>query len=148
LVVDDDPEARERLRGLLAEEGWTVRTAENGRAALGLVAEGMPDLVLLDLVMPEMDGFAFLRELRARPAGRAAPVVVLTAKDITADDRRRLDGRADRVLQKGSTSLRDLAGELRRIVGEAAPTAADGGSLHRARHEGTGHPAVPGHAEP
>jgi PAS domain S-box-containing protein len=119
LVVDDDPDTRERLRGLLRKEGWKVATAENGRAALEQVAEELPCLVLLDLMMPEMDGFAFLRELRARPEWRSVPVVVLTAKDITAEDRRRLEGRADRVIQKGSMSLRDLAGELRRIVGDA-----------------------------
>jgi CheY-like chemotaxis protein/anti-sigma regulatory factor (Ser/Thr protein kinase) len=146
LVVEDDPETRERLQALLVRERWSVATAENGRAALDRLAEAKPCLILLDLMMPEMDGFAFLRELRARPDGRDIPVVVLTAKDITAEDRRRLDGRADRVIQKGSMSLRDLAGELRRIVGgDAAPARKD---LDDARREGPDQPPVPGHAEP
>lgn len=121
LIVDDDPDARNRLRILLTREGWATAEAENGRAALDQVACEKPGLVLLDLMMPEMDGFTFLRELRANPAWRDIPVVVLTAKDITADDRRRLDGRADRVIQKGSLSLADLAGELRAIVAAQAP---------------------------
>jgi CheY-like chemotaxis protein len=130
LVVDDDPEARERLRGLLLRDGWPVATAENGKAALEQLAGQRPCLILLDLMMPEMDGFAFLRELRAREEWRSIPVVVLTAEDITAEDRRRLAGRADRVIQKGSMSLRDLAGELRRIVADgdqAGAAAAPGG---------------------
>jgi CheY-like chemotaxis protein len=69
-------------------------------------------LILLDLMMPEMDGFAFLREMRTHEQWRNIPVVVLTAKDITAADRKRLAPRADRVIQKGSMSMRDLAREL------------------------------------
>ena len=66
--------------------------------------------------MPEMDGFGFLRVLRAKAEWRDIPVVVLTAKDVTADDRRRLAGQADRVLQKGQLSLSDLADALRSLV--------------------------------
>ena len=69
LVVDDDPDARERLRRSLGREGWTVDEAENGRVALERLAQARPDLILLDLMMPEMDGFGFLRALRARPDG-------------------------------------------------------------------------------
>jgi CheY-like chemotaxis protein len=75
-----------------------------------------PWLILLDLMMPEMDGFTFLRTLRSRPQCRDIPVVVLTAKDITAEDRRRLAGQADRVLAKGSTGLAELARELRALL--------------------------------
>ncbi len=80
---DDDPEARERLHAMLTRDGWRVATAGNGREALDMVARGMPSLVLLDLMMPEMDGFAFFQALRARPDGRHVPVVVHTAKDVT-----------------------------------------------------------------
>ncbi len=126
LVVDDDADTRDRLRTLLRKEGWSVTTAENGAVALEEVAKETPCLILLDLMMPEMDGFTFLRQLRARPEWRAIPVVVLTAKDITPEDRRHLDGRADRVIQKGSMSLRDLAGELRRLVADGEPEAGTG----------------------
>jgi len=132
LVVDDDADTRERLQALLRREGWSVATAENGAVALEEVARETPCLILLDLMMPEMDGFTFLRELRARAEWCAIPVVVLTAKDITAEDRRHLDGRADRVIQKGSMSLRDLAGELRRLVADGEP-AAEGETSHGRR---------------
>jgi CheY-like chemotaxis protein len=85
-------------------------------AGLEATAAKKPCLILLDLMMPEMDGFGFLRALRERAEWRDIPVVVLTAKDITADDRRRLAGRADRVLQKGGLSLTDLAESLRPLV--------------------------------
>ena len=145
-MVDDDEDTRERLRALLRKEGWSVVAAEDGAVALEEVAKETPCLILLDLMMPGMDGFTFLRQLRSRPEWRAIPVVVLTAKDITAEDRRHLDGRADRVIQKGSMSLRDLAGELRRIVGGDAATARK--DLDDARREGPDQPPVPGHAEP
>ncbi len=115
LVVDDDPDARVRLRTVLQRDGWTVSEAGDGREALDIVAHAPPQLILLDLTMPVMDGFAFLHELRLRPGCGDIPVVVLTARDLDADERRRLDG-ADRVLSKGRTNLRALAGELRSLT--------------------------------
>ena len=116
LIVDDDADARSRLASLLTKQGWTILEAENGRLALDQLAREKPALILLDLMMPEMDGFAFLREMRANPDWRDIHVVVLTAKDITANDRQRLDGGIDRVIQKGSLSLHDLAADLRAIA--------------------------------
>ena len=115
LVVDDDPDARSRLRTLLMREGWTVVEAANGQEALTAVAHRAPQLILLDLTMPVMDGFAFLHELRERPGCADIPVVVLTARDLDADERRQLQA-ADRVLQKGQTDLRTLAGEIRALA--------------------------------
>ena len=115
LVVDDDADARARLRAVLQRDGWTVAEAGDGREALDIVAHAPPQLILLDLTMPVMDGFAFLHELRLRPGCSDIPVVVLTARDLDADERRRLDG-ADRVLSKGQTNLRQLAGELRSMT--------------------------------
>jgi len=115
LVVDDDPDTRERLRAMLARDGWQVAAAADGREALDMVARGMPLLVLLDLMMPEMDGFAFFKALRAHPEGRIVPVVVLTAKDVTKEDRLRLQG-VDCVLPKAETSLSDLADQLRALM--------------------------------
>ena len=122
LVVDDDPDARTRLRTVLERNGWTVSEAGNGREALDIVAHAPPQLILLDLTMPVMDGFAFLHELRQRPGCGDIPVVVLTARDLDADERRRLDG-ADRVLSKGGTNLRQLAGELRALTPSHAEAA-------------------------
>ncbi len=118
LVVEDDADARERLVAALAREGLPVREAAHGGLGLEAVAAEKPSLVLLDLMMPEMDGFGFLRSLRARAEWKDIPVVVLTAKDVTAEDRRRLAGQADRVLAKGSVSLADLARTVREIVPE------------------------------
>ena len=92
LVVDDDAEARDRLKVMLEREGWSVKTAENGRVALDVLESAAPSLIMLDLMMPEMDGFTFLNELRSIEQRRGIPVIVLTAKDITADDRQRLEG--------------------------------------------------------
>ncbi|WP_191970000.1 response regulator [Methylobacterium planeticum] len=122
LVVDDDADARERLTTLLMREGLPVRAAEHGGRALEAVEAEKPGLILLDLMMPEMDGFTFLRRLRLRSDWRDIPVVVLTAKDITAEDRRRLAGQADRVIAKGSLSLADLASEVRGLIGVEATT--------------------------
>ncbi len=115
LVVDDDADARQRLRGVLERNGWTVSEAGNGAEALDVVAHAPPQLILLDLTMPVMDGFTFLHELRTRPGCADIPVVVLSARDLDAEDRRRLDG-AERVLSKGQTNLRLLAGELRSLT--------------------------------
>ena len=123
LVVDDDPDARARLRAVLVRDGWTVSEAANGQEALDVVAHAPPQLILLDLTMPVMDGFAFLHELRLRPGCANIPVVVLSARDLDADDRRRLDG-ADRVLSKGQTNLRHLAGELQSLTPHLEPESA------------------------
>ena len=120
LIVDDDPDARARLRAVLTRDGWTVAEAGDGREALAIVAACPPQVVLLDLTMPVMDGFAFLYELRQRPGGCDIPVVVLTARDLDAQERLRLDG-ADLVLSKGSTDLRQLSGELRTLAPHTKP---------------------------
>ncbi len=117
LVVDDDADTRQRLRVVLERSGWRVVEAENGRAALEAVKRRMPQLILLDITMPVMDGFAFLRELRDEPNGRDVPVVVLTARDLTPGDLERLKG-ADRVLSKGESSLRALADEVIALAGQ------------------------------
>ncbi len=119
LVVDDDPDARQRLRTVLERDGWVVSEAGDGAEALAQVARTPPQLILLDLTMPVMDGFAFLGALRKRPGCEDIPVVVLTARDLDAGERSRLAG-ADRVLSKGDTNLHQLAGELRALTPDAA----------------------------
>ena len=119
LVVDDDADARSRLRRTLARDNWQVDEAENGRAALARVDALRPNLILLDLMMPEMDGFGFLRALRARPDGDI-PVVVLTAKEITDSEKACLEQAADRVIVKGSLSLAEIGRQLRSLYAQAA----------------------------
>ncbi len=104
LVVEDDPNTRDLLRSNLTKDGWNVQTAENGRVALGSVANTRPGLVLLDLMMPEMDGFVFLEEFRKIPWGGEVRVVVLTAKDLSGSDRNRLNGYVKKIMAKGEAT--------------------------------------------
>ena len=114
LVVDDDIDMRSRLRCMLEKEGWSVREAGDGAEALNAVMETAPKLILLDLTMPIMDGFAFLHQLRQTPGCFHIPVVVLTARDVSTAERRRLT-EVDSILKKGETSMSDLRAKLRRI---------------------------------
>jgi PAS domain S-box-containing protein len=116
LVVDDDPDARYRIRTVLERKGWSVQEAGDGAEALVHVTHSPPHLILLDLTMPVMDGFAFLHRLRETPGCANIPVVVLSARDISAAEREQLAG-ADRIYRKGETSLRDLATEIEHIDG-------------------------------
>ncbi len=119
LVVDDEPDARGWIGAMLSRDGWTTDVAANGREALDKLAKAVPDIIILDLMMPVMDGFTFLRELRTRPEAAGVHVVVLTAKEVTRAERADLEGQVDRVLQKGSLKLDELREELRRLVPEA-----------------------------
>jgi CheY-like chemotaxis protein len=105
---------------LLTQQGWAVTEAENGRVALERVAEQRPVLIVLDLMMPTMDGFAFIAALRQREAWRTIPVVVLTAKDLTPEERQRLHGSVEQILLKGAYSREDLLGDVRRLVAGCA----------------------------
>jgi CheY-like chemotaxis protein len=121
LVVEDDPSSRDLLKRMLEKEGWGVTEAENGRKALEAVGERVPDLILLDLLMPEMDGFEFVRELRSHREWRSIPVIVVTAKQLDAEDRQQLHGRVQRVFQKGGYTRDELLTELHELVREHVP---------------------------
>jgi hypothetical protein len=122
LVVEDDLVTREMLRASLERENFTVVEAGNGIEALGRLATLRPALILLDLMMPEMDGIQFTREVRARPEWRDIPIVVMTAKDINAEDRAQLDGQVSRILQKGACAREELLAEIScRIARNARP---------------------------
>jgi signal transduction histidine kinase/CheY-like chemotaxis protein len=116
LVVEDDPVMRDMLRRRLEKEDWTVIEAENGRVALERMAQSRPDLILLDLMMPEMDGFQFLDEIRQRKDWQAIPVIVITAKELSAEDRQRLNGSVEKILQKGAYGREELIREVRDLV--------------------------------
>ena len=119
LVVDDDPAVREMLERQLVKEGWVVDGAENGRIALERVAERPPQLILLDLMMPEMDGFQFLAELRKREECRSIPVIVVTARELSAEERAFLNSNVQEILQKGATSREELLEDVRQLVSAA-----------------------------
>jgi len=128
LVVDDDAGTRQMVRRVLEREGCTVVEAPNGRVGLERLAAVRPRLVLLDLMMPELDGFGFVAELRGRPEWRDLPVVVITSRDLTPDDQRRLAGSVERILLKGHYGREDLLAEVRQALGmrpavPAGPTA-------------------------
>ncbi len=117
LVVDDDAGLRQLLRRMLEPEGFTVVEAENGRVALERLDDVRPSVILLDLMMPEMDGFEFVAEFRRHEAWRAIPIVVVTAKDLSQDDRERLNGHVQKILQKGTHGRDQLLAEVRELVG-------------------------------
>jgi hypothetical protein len=119
LVVEDDLPTREMLRASLEREHFTVVEAGNGIEALAKLATLRPALILLDLMMPEMDGFQFTREVRANAAWRDIPILVMTAKDITAEDRTRLDGKVSVILQKGACAREELLSEISQRVARA-----------------------------
>jgi signal transduction histidine kinase/DNA-binding response OmpR family regulator len=112
LVVEDDPASRDMLSRLLQKEGLEVMEAENGSAALEKLATQIPSLILLDLMMPVMDGFEFLSVLAREPQLAAIPVVVVTAKDLTHEDRERLNGFVQQIFQKGAMDRDKLLREV------------------------------------
>lgn len=116
LIIDDDQSTRNMMQRMLEKDGWTVETAENGRIGLERALLRMPTLILLDLMMPEMDGFQFVDELRTREALRAVPVVVVTAKDLSPQDRERLEGYVKLIVQKGAFSREQLLAELHKLL--------------------------------
>ena len=116
LVVDDDPKTRDMLRRTLQKEGWTVAEAANGREALGRSSAPTPALVLLDLMMPEMDGFEVLERMQRDETWRDIPVIIVTAKDLTREEIDRLNGRVAKVLQKGTYQRRDLLDDVHAMI--------------------------------
>ena len=116
LIVEDDARTRKMLRARLEKQGWPVSEAENGRIGLERMAEKLPDLILLDLMMPEMDGFQFVDQLRKNIQWRDIPVIIVTAKDLTEQDRQRLNGYVEGVLQKGAYDSEQLLREVCTMV--------------------------------
>jgi signal transduction histidine kinase/DNA-binding response OmpR family regulator len=117
LMVDDDDLERRQMRAALEQQGWTVTEAGDGLDALARLNEGQPDVIVLDLMMPEMDGFEFLEEMRRKAEWRAIPVVVVTARDLTDADRLRLNGNIERIIQK--TNRDDMLREVRNVLAKS-----------------------------
>jgi CheY-like chemotaxis protein len=117
LVVDDDPAICDVLASSLSSDGWRVLTAGDGEAALAAVAAEHPRAMVLDLMMPRVDGFDVLRAIRADPHTRDLPIIVVTAKDLTEQDRERLGDAAQRVLTKQALSIDELRGQVRDLLG-------------------------------
>jgi CheY-like chemotaxis protein len=105
------------MRRTLEKDGWAILEAENGLVGLERVASQVPSLILLDLMMPEMDGFELAEALRLNPLWRDIPIVVVTAKALTPEDRTRLTGSVVRILEKGGYTREALLQEIRHLVG-------------------------------
>jgi signal transduction histidine kinase/DNA-binding response OmpR family regulator len=116
LLVDDDKDQRDRLRGWLDGEQWVVQETADGREALKRLQADKPDVILLDLMMPEMDGFAVVAALQKEPRWRDIPVIVITARDLDAKDRERLNSGVQSVLVKETFRPADLVERIRRLV--------------------------------
>lgn len=116
LIVEDDEIVREMLERTLSRLGWGIRTAENGRVAIDRIAEALPDLVLLDLMMPEMDGFQFLAEIKRIDEWQKIPIVVVTAKDLTDDEQEFLHGKVESVVTKQAHTRDELVQEIRKLI--------------------------------
>jgi PAS domain S-box-containing protein len=120
LIVEDDEAVRHTLRSVLERHGWSVLEAANGVIALEVMAKEKPELIILDLIMPEMDGFEFSEEMRKNEDWRSIPVIILTSKDLTPEERDRLNGNVDRVLRKQRFAMPDLLREIQGITARRA----------------------------
>ena len=117
LIVDDTEDARRLIRRILQSQGnYTLYEAENGRQALEIATMNLPDLVILDLMMPEIDGFAVLDQLKSNPQTQPIPVIVVTAKELTVEEKKRLNGHIHKLMQKGEFLNDELLDEVRALV--------------------------------
>lgn len=117
VIVEDTTEARRLIRRILQSQGnFTILEAANGREGLELIQRELPDLVVLDLMMPEMDGFAVIEALRANPETAVIPVIVATAKELTPDEKNRLGGHIQALMQKGDFLNDEFLEEVKSLI--------------------------------
>ena len=119
LVIDDDSATRIILRKMLVKDGWRVDEAENGKVALDRIKKEKPELILLDLLMPVMDGFKFLKVIKGKDSLTDIPIIVITSKDLTADDYSYLTANVDRVIQKGDYTRKEIINRIDVAVKES-----------------------------
>ncbi len=118
LVVDDDPQAVDIVSMYLESANCNILRASNGREAVSMVREFLPDLLILDLMMPGMDGFEVVEEIKGDPNTLAIPIVILTAKTLTPADREQLNGHVLKILEKPRFNRDRFLGEVRRALGK------------------------------
>jgi CheY-like chemotaxis protein len=125
LVVDDEAESRELTERTVEKLGFRAALAANGRQAIAWLETNTPPLViLLDLLMPEMGGIAFLEQLRIRPEWRDIPVIVVTAKQLTSEEQQWLGQVTQQVIAKGQSAYLDLSQAVRTVLARVAPAPA------------------------
>jgi threonine synthase len=116
-IIDDTPEARRLIRRILQSQGnFDISEAADGKSGLELIRSTHPDLVVLDLMMPEMDGFSVLDALKSDPDTSDIPVIVSTAKELTEEEKGRLKGQIQSLMQKGDFMSDDFLDEVRTII--------------------------------
>ncbi|MEK6410764.1 MAG: response regulator [Acidobacteriota bacterium] len=128
LVVDDDPDALELVVAMIEDSGYETQTATTGREALDAIERHRPDAIILDLMLPEIDGFEVVHRLSLNPDWRTIPVILLTARDLSHEERRALDIGTARIIQKGSFSRDELLAEMRVVLGAEESTLAPSGA--------------------
>lgn len=116
LIVDDDPDLRDLAGRSLTRAGWNVETAENGSSALAMIRRQLPGIIFLDLMMPVMDGFDFLAEFQSHDDWRQIPVVIITSKDLTSEERKQLSGAVKGIIQKGEFTADMLLQQLTALI--------------------------------
>jgi threonine synthase len=116
-IVEDTPEARRLIRRILQSQGnFTIIEATNGREGLEMIQRELPDLIILDLMMPELDGFSVLEALRSKSETASIPVIVATAKELTPDEKSRLGGQIQTLMQKGDFLNDEFLEEVKALI--------------------------------
>ena len=115
LIVDDDNVTRTILKKMLIKDGWSIAEAENGREALKSIKDKQPALILLDLIMPIMDGFEFLNKIN-NYEDQNIPVIIITSKDLSEDDLKYLNKNSNNIIQKGNYTRNQLVTEIDKVI--------------------------------
>ena len=118
MVVDDNEIERKEMAGMIEEEGMKALVAEDGRKCMDMIEESLPDVLVLDLIMPEVDGFEVLDKVRSDPLTRNLPVIVATAKDLSTEEREKLSGNVSSVLTKSDTTSKALLENLKKLLSD------------------------------
>jgi CheY-like chemotaxis protein len=130
LVVDDDPDLRTIASRTIEKAGWNVQTADNGKSALSLLESAAPSIIFLDLMMPVMDGFEFLAAFQGREEWKHIPVVVITSKDLSMEERNRLNGIVRKIIQKGDFTPEKLLKQLSMLIPQLTSNISETGTTH------------------
>ena len=121
LVVDDQPENVQLMADVLTSNGYVTLSANSGPEALEILKTSQPNAILLDMLMPGMDGFEVIRRIRDNPQTAHIPIMVITAMWVSDEDRQRIESQAQSIFQKGTFWIEDLLNEVARLVALRPP---------------------------